>query len=149
MIYELVGPVFVGVDRGPDPAAPLAGSAAASLTIDAGVTVVGEGNDDYLVIARGSRLLSNGTEAQPVVFTAKTVVDGTIAALDQDTKGVWVGSSSTVALRSMPVTRPLRRAARLIVKSQAKVPPACSVVQLPTMTPVRSSTPAFSMLVHA
>ena len=91
LIYELVGPVFVGVDRGPDPSAPLAGSAAASLTIDAGVTVVGEGNDDYLVITRGSRLLSNGTEAQPVVFTAKTVVDGTIAALDQDTKGVWGG----------------------------------------------------------
>ncbi len=90
LIYELSGPVFIGVDRGPDPAAPLTGSASATLTVDAGVTVVGAGNSDYLVITRGSKLLSNGTADRPVVFTAKGKIDGT-ANLDQDTKGIWGG----------------------------------------------------------
>ena len=90
IVYELVNPVFIGVDRGADPAAPLAGSASATLTIDAGVTVVSEGNDDYLVVARGSRILSNGTAANPVVFTAKGVLDGTITT-DSTTKGIWGG----------------------------------------------------------
>ena len=54
------------------------------------MTVVGAGNDDYLVVTRGSKILSNGTAENPVVFTAKTVVDGT-ATLDQDTKGLWGG----------------------------------------------------------
>jgi hypothetical protein len=78
------------VDQGPDPAAPRTGSASATLTIDAGVTIVAEGNDDYLVVTRGSRILSNGTADRPVVFTAKGAVDGT-ATLDQDTKGIWGG----------------------------------------------------------
>jgi hypothetical protein len=90
LIYELVNPVFIGVDQGPDPAAPRTGSASATLTIDAGVTIVAEGNDDYLVVTRGSRILSNGTADRPVVFTAKGAVDGT-ATLDQDTKGIWGG----------------------------------------------------------
>ena len=90
LIYELVNPVFIGVDQGPDPASPLPGSASATLTIDAGVTIVAEGNDDYLVITRGSKILSNGTADRPVVFTAKGAVDGT-ATLDQDTKGIWGG----------------------------------------------------------
>ncbi len=90
LIYELINPVFIGVDQGADPAAPLAGSASATLTIDAGVTVVAEGNDDYLVITRGSRILSNGTASRPVVFTAKGALDGTISIGD-DTKGIWGG----------------------------------------------------------
>ncbi|MAB12033.1 hypothetical protein [Hyphomonas sp.] len=90
LIYELIGSVFVGVDLGPDPAAPRTNSVAANLTIDPGVTVVGEGNDDYLVIARGSKLLSNGTATKPVVFTAKDKVAGT-GTFDQDTKGIWGG----------------------------------------------------------
>ncbi len=90
LIYELDGSVFVGADLGPDPAAPLGSGVSATLTIDPGVTVVGAGNDDYLVVTRGSKILSNGTAENPVVFTAKTVVDGT-ATLDQDTKGLWGG----------------------------------------------------------
>ncbi|MEM7494271.1 MAG: hypothetical protein AAF296_12900, partial [Pseudomonadota bacterium] len=73
-----------------DPANPLATGDAAVLTIDPGVTVVGEGNDDFLVITRGSQILSNGTAAEPVVFTAKGALDGTVS-LDQDTKGLWGG----------------------------------------------------------
>lgn len=90
LIYELDGAVFIGVDQGADPAAPLAGSASASLTIDSGVTVVAEGNDDYLVISRGSRILSNGTAARPVVFTAKGALDGG-TTVNADTKGIWGG----------------------------------------------------------
>lgn len=90
LAYELVGPVFVGADAGADPAAPKGGSVVASLTIDAGVTVVAEGNDDYLVIARGSKLLSNGSASRPVVFTAKSKLDGS-GTFDQDTKGIWGG----------------------------------------------------------
>ncbi|WOR13849.1 hypothetical protein RYZ27_08725 [Hyphomonas sp. FCG-A18] len=90
LIYELVGPVFIGEDLGSDPANPLATGDAAILTIEPGVTIVGEGNDDYLVITRGSEIRSNGTAAAPVVFTAKGAVDGT-TTLDQDTKGLWGG----------------------------------------------------------
>ncbi|MEZ6000863.1 hypothetical protein [Hyphomonas sp.] len=90
LVYELNGAVFIGVDQGADPAAPAAGSASATLTIDAGVTVLGANNDDYLVITRGSKILSNGTASRPVVFTAKSKVDGT-GTFDQDTKGIWGG----------------------------------------------------------
>lgn len=90
LIYEVDGAVFIGTDAGPDPLAPLAGSATASLTIEPGVTVVGEGNGDYLVISRGSQIFSNGTEGRPVVFTAKGALDGSVT-LDDDTKGLWGG----------------------------------------------------------
>ncbi|MAN46219.1 MAG: hypothetical protein GYB49_09210 [Alphaproteobacteria bacterium] len=91
LIYELLGKVSIGKDQGADPANPIAGSASATLTIDAGVTIVAAGVDDYIVIARGSRILSNGTASKPVVFTAKDVVNGTTTNLDQDTKGLWGG----------------------------------------------------------
>ncbi|WP_300381571.1 hypothetical protein [Henriciella sp.] len=90
LIYELDGTVVVGSDLGPDPDSPLAGGASATLTIDRGVTVVAEGNDDYLIVSRGSRLVTNGTAAAPVVFTAKGVVDGSVTATDS-LKGVWGG----------------------------------------------------------
>ena len=90
LIYELNGPVFIGVDQGPDPAAPLPGSAGATLTIDAGVTVVGADNNDYLVIARGSKILSNGTADRPIVFTAKSKIEGG-ATITEDTRGIWGG----------------------------------------------------------
>lgn len=90
IIYELDGTVFVGSDMGPDPAAPLPGGEVATLTIDPGVTVVAAGNDDYLVVSRGSRLLSNGTADAPVVFTAKGVVAGT-TTVTSSLKGIWGG----------------------------------------------------------
>ncbi len=90
LIYEIVGQVYVGTDRGPDPASPIAGSISATLSIEPGVTIVGEGNDDYLIVTRGNQILSNGTATAPVVFTAKGAIDGT-AAIEQDTKGIWGG----------------------------------------------------------
>ena len=97
IVYELDGPVFIGVDAGADPASPAVGSVSASLTIDPGVTVLGDDNDDYLVVTRGSQIFSNGTATAPVVFTAKGAYDGTATSgngsftLDADTKGVWGG----------------------------------------------------------
>ncbi len=88
LIYELDGTVFVGSDRGAELNAP--NGFAGSLTIEKGVTVVAEGNDDYLVVSRGSKIFSNGTEADPVVFTAKGVLDGSVTATTS-LKGVWGG----------------------------------------------------------
>jgi len=87
-IYELVGPVFVGVDRGPDPASPLPSGIEASLTIDPGVTIFGTAGSDYIVVARGSTINSNGTATSPVVMTARSDVEGTVGAND---RGQWGG----------------------------------------------------------
>ena len=87
-LYELEGSTFVGVDLGPDPAAPLANGVAASLTIDPGVTIFAEGGatsdplqgagdtgpDDLLVISRGSHLNVNGSAVAPVVMTSREEV---------------------------------------------------------------------------
>ncbi len=75
-LYELSGPVFVGVDRGADPANPLPSGIEATLTIDPGVTVFGSSGGDYVVVTRGSQIESNGTEAAPVVFTSRQDVNG-------------------------------------------------------------------------
>lgn len=90
LIYELVGSIFMGSDAGADPANPKPGSQTVTLTIDSGVTIVGEGNDDYLVISRGSQIHSNGTAAAPVVFTSKGALDGSVV-VGNDTKGLWGG----------------------------------------------------------
>jgi len=87
-IYELVGPVFVGVDRGADPASPLPSGIEASLTIDPGVTIFGTAGSDYIVVARGSQIFSNGTSAAPVIMTARSDVEGTVGAND---RGQWGG----------------------------------------------------------
>ena len=89
LIYEVEGTLFVGNDRGPDPANPLNG-VSGTLNIEAGVTVVFEGDDDYIVVSRGSQIFANGTAAKPVVMTAKGVVDGSIPATSS-LKGVWGG----------------------------------------------------------
>ncbi len=87
-IYELVGPVFVGVDLGPDPAAPLPSGIEANLTIDPGVTIFGTAGSDYIVITRGSTINSNGTSAAPVVMTARSDVEGTVG---ENETGQWGG----------------------------------------------------------
>ena len=87
-LYELEGSTFVGVDLGPDPAAPLANGVAASLTIDPGVTIFSEGGatsdplpgsgdtgpEDLLVISRGSQIFVNGSAVAPVVMTSREEV---------------------------------------------------------------------------
>ncbi|MBR9825924.1 MAG: hypothetical protein GYB36_09000, partial [Alphaproteobacteria bacterium] len=87
-MYELVGPVFVGRDSGPDPLAPIAAATPVNLTVDPGVTVFGSAGSDYVVVTRGSQINSNGTAASPVVFTSRSDVEGTAGAND---RGQWGG----------------------------------------------------------
>jgi len=87
--YELIGAVFVGADSGPDPDNPLPSGIPATLTIEAGVTIFGSAGSDFLVIPRGSRILSNGTEEAPVVMTARADVEGAVDPLTDG--GLWGG----------------------------------------------------------
>lgn len=65
-IYQLAGRVDVGVDRGADGT----GGAAASLVIDAGVTLFGNSASDMLIVNRGSKIFVNGTASAPVIMTS-------------------------------------------------------------------------------
>ncbi|MEX0300375.1 MAG: hypothetical protein AB3N28_14975 [Kordiimonas sp.] len=85
--YVLSGKVVIGTDLGSDPAAPLATGDAATLTIEPGVTVMGENQTSYLVVSRGSKLNSNGTADAPVTFTA---INPDTRNLDTDTS-LWGG----------------------------------------------------------
>jgi len=85
--YVLSGKVVFGVDLGPDPSAPLSTGDAAALTIEPGVTVMGEDSGSYLVVTRGSKLNSNGTADAPVTFTASAP---DTRNLDTDT-ALWGG----------------------------------------------------------
>ena len=87
-IYEVVGPVFVGVDLGPDADNPLPSGLGVELTIDPGVTLFGSAGSDYIVITRGSTIRSNGTQFAPVIMTARSDVEGTVGAED---RGQWGG----------------------------------------------------------
>ena len=68
--YLLDGNVFVGTDAGPDASNPLAGSAQATLTIEAGAVIAGRNGEDALVVSRGSQLVANGSATQPIIFTS-------------------------------------------------------------------------------
>ncbi|GHF17254.1 hypothetical protein GCM10017044_09530 [Kordiimonas sediminis] len=85
--YKLSGKVVIGEDLGPDAANPIAGAVSGSLTVDAGVKVMGENNTSFLVISRGSKIITNGRADAPVVFTSSN--DAT-ANLDTDTS-LWGG----------------------------------------------------------
>lgn len=79
-VYQLDGAVFIGEDQGGDAANPVAGRASAILTVDAGTTIFGRSGTDYLVIARGSQIRSNGTRSNPVVMTSRKEVFGQSAS---------------------------------------------------------------------
>jgi uncharacterized membrane protein len=97
--YEISGRVDVGVDTGPDGA--LAGGVPASLTIESGVTLFGNDGDDYVVVNRGSQIFSNGTAANPVVFTSEA--DVTDSQVDPENAiGEWGG---LVILGQAPINR--------------------------------------------
>lgn len=98
-VYELNGRIDVGIDVGADGAK--AGGVAASLTIESGVTVFGDSGADYLVVNRGSKLFSNGTVANPVVFTSEA--DLTNTQVDAaNAIGEWGG---LVILGRAPINR--------------------------------------------
>lgn len=86
-LWVLSGGVFVGEDAGADAANPIADAETATLTIEAGTTIVGESGADLLIVSRGSQIFANGTAAAPVLFTSANAYDN--AGSDQ--RGEWGG----------------------------------------------------------
>ncbi len=77
--YVLDGKVVVGGDN----------TSSATLTVQSGTTIVGDDDEDFLVISRGSRIVANGTNAAPVTLTAiEDVQGGTDLA---NARGLWGG----------------------------------------------------------
>ena len=85
-VYSIGGPVNVGSDIGGD--GNTAGGQAVTLTIQPGTVVIASTGNDYLVVNRGSRLNANGTAAQPIIFTARANLEGTVTDSSQ---GLWGG----------------------------------------------------------
>ena len=77
-LYELVGKVTIGGDN----------EAEATLTAQAGTTIFGGANEDFLVISRGSQFVVNGTRTAPVTLTARADLTGQTS--DND-RGLWGG----------------------------------------------------------
>lgn len=87
-VYSISGRTDVGVDLGPDPAAPLAGGQQGVLTIDPGVRIFGSSGADYLVVNRGSQIFASGTNSSPIVFTSRQSIEGQTTV---DSIGQWGG----------------------------------------------------------
>ena len=78
-IYFLNGQVAVGTDAGGDAANPLTGSTSATLTIGAGAYIVGGTTADYLTVSRGSQLVVDGEQFNPVIFTSSDDLEATLS----------------------------------------------------------------------
>ncbi|MCB0421084.1 MAG: hypothetical protein KDD61_08810 [Bdellovibrionales bacterium] len=70
--YFLKGGVFIGNDNKMN----------STLTIEPGTQIAGSSGADFLVVTRGSRILAEGTESQPIVFTTQA---------EQPKRGSWGG----------------------------------------------------------
>jgi trimeric autotransporter adhesin len=77
VFYEIDNRVDIGVDVGAT--GTKTGADPANLTIEAGVLLFGDSGADYLVVNRGSKIFSNGTRANPVVFTSELDLTNTQA----------------------------------------------------------------------
>ncbi len=87
--YEINGAVNVGVDIGGAGTAP--GGASATLTIAPGVILYANttnADNDYLIVNRGSRINAEGTETQPIIFTAQQNLTGGVT---DESQGLWGG----------------------------------------------------------
>ncbi len=87
--YEINGRVDVGVDIGGAGTAP--GGIATQLTIAAGSLVYANttnADNDFLVVNRGSKLFAEGTETQPIIFTAQANLTGGVT---DESQGLWGG----------------------------------------------------------
>ena len=78
-LYELVGKVVIGGDH----------EASATLTVQAGTTIYGGADVDFLVISRGSQIVANGTRTAPVTMTSLSDLTG--EANLASTRGEWGG----------------------------------------------------------
>ncbi|WP_428409163.1 hypothetical protein [Hyphococcus sp.] len=95
--YQISGRVNIGEDVGADGT----GGDAASITIQPGVTLFGESGSDFIVVNRGSQILADGTETQPIVFTSRADLEGTQAD-PTNAIGEWGG---LVILGRAPINR--------------------------------------------
>ena len=86
--FRLDGRVDVGVDDG------LAGGLGdtADLTIEPGVTIVGDGGADYLVVNRGSRILADGEENSPIIMTSTDDISRLLDTDDSNDAGTGLSS---------------------------------------------------------
>ncbi|MBT0585291.1 hypothetical protein [Alteromonas oceanisediminis] len=75
-LYALSGAVFVGGDN----------TDSATLTVEAGVTLYGASGNDYLVVSRGSQLVTEGTATAPVTMTSRDDIVN-----DAGAAGQWGG----------------------------------------------------------
>ncbi|MEJ2320390.1 MAG: hypothetical protein P8Y21_13775 [Gemmatimonadales bacterium] len=96
--WVLDGPVFVGEDCGPDPAAPDAGCDAAVLTIEPGTTIYGlkppsdpTARSSFLVIRRGSQIMADATGSERRPTDAEMIVMTSTAAPGTRARGDWGG----------------------------------------------------------
>jgi hypothetical protein len=87
-IYAISGRTQVGIDLGPNPAAPAAGGQQGILTIDPGVRIYASGGTDYLVVNRGSQIFAEGTATNPIIFTSRQNIEGSTTETSQ---GQWGG----------------------------------------------------------
>lgn len=83
IMYSIAGRTDVGRDI------DLAGGAAATLNVLPGVTVFAATRETSLVVNRGSRLNADGTQAQPIIFTALGNLTG--AGMTEATDNLWGG----------------------------------------------------------
>ena len=97
VMYRMLGKVDIGIDMGTDGAKE--GGVSASLTIPAGVVIMGKVSDDYLVVNRGSKIIANGTRSKPIRFTHNTAIEGTVGDLE---RGLWGG---IVILGQAPINK--------------------------------------------
>lgn len=85
--YEMNGRVDVGIDAG----GAGTGGTAGILTVEAGAIVYANttnSDNDFLVVNRGSRIIAEGTETLPIIFTAQQNLTG---AVTDDSQGLWGG----------------------------------------------------------
>jgi len=85
-VYQIAGPVNVGTDIGGDGSAT--GGQRVTLTVQPGTVFIASSGSDYLVVNRGSRLNAVGTATQPIIFTARAQLDGSVT---DSTMGLWGG----------------------------------------------------------
>tara|TARA_R110001599_G_scaffold353795_2_gene597895 strand:- start:33125 stop:36613 length:3489 start_codon:yes stop_codon:yes gene_type:complete len=77
--YVLDGKVLVGGDN----------ASSAVLTVQSGTTIIGDDDEAFLVISRGSRIVANGTDMSPIVLTAIEDIEG--SADLTNARGLWGG----------------------------------------------------------
>lgn len=95
VVYSINGRVDVGTDRLADLSG---GTSEVVLGIEPGVVLYGEPGPSWLAVNRGNKINAVGTASQPIIFTGRQNIEGTVT--DQ-TSQLWGG---VVLLGRAPVT---------------------------------------------